>query len=182
MHAVIDPVEIGEEAEARLATIGEGVEHPDLDVRVGIEGHRVGVATFYIDVIEEQPDPDTALCRAHETLHQDSTRGVCLPDVVLDVQGFLRQVAHRHTGGERLAAVTDDAESRLARVPRRGPREVPPDARVLGFGIGRGGFARIVRRKAGTTLEEQRHHKNKRDEQPLVSPPPNRSRCVVHRA
>ncbi len=100
MHAVIEALEVREESEPPRAALGKGVDHADLDIRVGIQRGEGRVAALEVQVVEQHAHAHPAVGGPNQTLGQQPAGGVRLPDVVLHVERLLGEIGERGPGGK----------------------------------------------------------------------------------
>src|SRR5690606_20531181 len=153
VHAVVDATELADLAEVfqHLAAQGNGIEQPDLDVRMMVKGGDVEVPQTTADVIQQQPHPHAPVGRIEQALGDEAAGDIAAVDVVLHVEAVVGPVDHCQARGERGGAGLHQAETgRPATALRLVGADGPADFRV---GVRRHGKARrliLLRQRAGT--------------------------------
>ena len=104
MHAAIDAREVDGEVAQPEAAVREGIEEPDLDVRMRIERSDRRVEAAGVRVVEQHAHPNAALGRLPDGFPQQLAGGVAVPDVVLHVEAAVRGSRQQDPGGEGICA------------------------------------------------------------------------------
>ena len=92
VHAPVDAPEAQdhfEPAQQRAFAAAEGVEQPDLDIRMRVDRAVVGIAPLCVDVVEQQPDTDAAIGGLDDLLGEQAAGQIVLPVVILQVEAAL---------------------------------------------------------------------------------------------
>jgi hypothetical protein len=90
--------EIEQPCDRKRAATQEGIEHPDLHVRMRGQRGEIGIAACRVQVVDQQPHAHAALRRAHRPVEQKRGRGVARDAVVLKVERALRRLRERRPG------------------------------------------------------------------------------------
>ena len=173
---MVDPPEVGQEADQIRAAMREGIEQADLDVRMGVERGDGRVEILQVDVVDQDPHAHAAVGSANEAVDEVSAGRVGFPEEVLDVESLLREVGERDAGGKSGAPVANDAECGVAGMLRGDLGDPSADRRGLVILHRRRRRARIVGRE---TCAACKHRENEREH----NVPPHRfAVSVAHRA
>jgi len=92
-----------QQLEAALQSVGAaaaGVEQPQLDIRVAVEGKVDRVVAPRIDVVQQQPDAHAAVGGGDDFPAEQAARQVVLPVVVLQVEATAGAACAMHAGRE----------------------------------------------------------------------------------
>ena len=156
VHAVVQAVEVTDQVEDPRGPAHEGVEQPDLDIRMGVQTGEDFIASVDVDIVDEKTHAHTAIRAAQQGLREDAPALVRIPDVVLQIEAVLGELRHGHADGKGVAPCRDQRDTRSARMAFfRGPEQ----AAQRGAAIGRKGTrldARIVRVQRRTGCQKQR--------------------------
>ena len=148
VHAVIEALEVPKECGNPALRAGKGIDHPDLDVRVGIRGGEGRVPALKVrssSRTRTRTPPSAARTRRSAR----SRRWRLFPDEVLHVERLLGEIGERGPGRKGNLPAADDREAGLAGVARGGFFDV---ATERGAGLVLEGLwtrCRVVLRHAG---------------------------------
>jgi len=131
------------------AVPAEGVEHANLDVRVGTEHGELEILARDVPVVEEQVHPHAAVRRGEEPLHEHEPRGVVVKHEILEVEAAVRRLDEIVAGRERVHAGRHEEKGGLAFVALQLGLEPFPQARLVRRGNGEGGRLPVVERYGG---------------------------------
>ncbi len=148
VHPVVQAGGVIQPLQEVFVTPPERVEQAHFHIGVGIERRPFHVPTQLVGMVQQQPHAHPAPGRFQGPVHQQLADMVVVPDVVLQIQGFLRQPGGGGAQGEGFLAVRQQAESGLA-YPRgrRGGVVAPPvpvAAHTLGLRLSRISRSRIM--------------------------------------
>ena len=133
VHPMVEAAEIGERVdvlvEQAVAAAAERVEQPDLDVRKRREPDEQRITAGRVEVVDDEPHPNTAPRRIAQVAQQQTARLVVLDEVVLDVERLGGPLRQRHARVERIDAERHQPEPGELRFGERGLRD--PRERAL---------------------------------------------------
>ena len=110
VHAMVQPGGVVKPLNKMLVAAPERVEQADLHIRVGVQRRPFHVPAELVGVVEQQPHLDAPAGGFQGPVDQQLANPVVLPDVVLQVQGSLRQAGGGRAQHERFFAVRDQAK------------------------------------------------------------------------
>jgi hypothetical protein len=156
---VVHPPVQAEEVEGVGQQLGaahrERVEDADLDVLHRIKGGQHVVEAGDAVVVEQEPDADAPFGRGAQLVEQKPAGRIHLPDVILDIDAFLRRARQQDAGGQRIAAVGQRHHPAQALVPGHQRQDRRPE---LGVGAGRDGGRGLSVRQIGQRMGQAQHH------------------------
>ena len=90
------------------------IEDAHVDQRVAVEGEDGGVLAARVDIVEQHAHAHAAIGRAQQFAHQQASRYVVVPDVVLQVEAAARFARAQGAQGERFQIVVDQGRAAVA--------------------------------------------------------------------
>ena len=159
-----DEVEIREQI---VLAVVEGVENPDLDVRVAIELQNALIAGLGIAIVHEDAHAHPAIRGVPQLLGEERPRLVSAENEVLQIEGALGISRDLYASGEAVDAALDEMKTGQPGVRLREIEEVAPESRLAwilqrrrdrlaGAWCGQGGTAR--RQDGGDKRRQRQQH------------------------
>lgn len=163
MHAPVGTREVAHVTENPRLPDHEGIEEPDLDIRVGIERGQRRIQPDGVVVIQQQANAHAPVGGGAQTIEQQGARHVPVPDVVLDVECTVRSPDQQCPRSKRIARVGQQVDTRIAGIGRHPWRQRLAQARRAGVGRRHGPAAAFEGGQGAATAGKGQAKTNQRD-------------------
>ena len=118
---------------------------------------------FGADVVDQQPNAHTAISGAQNALGEHLTDGVVLPNIVLQIEGFLGYVGEADSAAEAFSTGSDQRDTRLEGMGLDLRQKKAAQFGGLWTGERSGRCACIVRWQACRTANKKQNRQQARD-------------------